>query len=404
MKVLTVRLKNIILNSTSFLAIVFTFFLTKILRKRSKLKIKKVAWFGAYGNGNLGDDLIFYSLKRLLKRNNFDISLSIRDLNKAKNYGVPIFQKGEQFYDFTRYLKIIKRSNAVFLGGGGLLEYYYPSKQAFRMIMIYLCPLMVARIFNKPTFVLGIGVNKELIKNKLVKFVYKQVLSECEIIITRDEKSKQGLLENGVKCKIISSYDPVLSLKLKSNKSKTSKRKIGLLLWPYFLWPHFYENASSIDPKKEENHNNFVDKINLLVKTLGKNYELHFLTFHFSDTLLYKELDLNHSPKAELVSYIRKVSSMDLIISMRYHGQITSFLTLTPVIAISVQQKMDAIMKNYEFEYLNNNVNDFSVDKIIDQINSILINEEYLINCIKQKNELIRKQLKQTYYSLNFNN
>ena len=47
----------------------------KVINPKAKIKVKKIAWFGAYGNGNLGDDLIFYSLKRLIKNKNFEIIL-----------------------------------------------------------------------------------------------------------------------------------------------------------------------------------------------------------------------------------------------------------------------------------------------------------------------------------------
>lgn len=402
MKVIIIRLKNILLNMASFSIIIGVFFITKPFRKKTGLKIKNVTWFGAYGNGNLGDDLIFYSLKRLLDHNDFKILLSIRDLKKSKFYGVPIFVKGEQFYDFYKYLNKIKSADTVFLGGGGLLEYYYPSKQAYRMIMIYLCPLMIARIFNKPTFVLGMGVNKERIDKRFIRYVYRHVLSECELIVTRDEKSKQGLIKNGVSTKIINSYDPVLSLNFNFDKSKTQKKKIGFLLWPYFKWPHFYENSASIGSKKEHLHNNFVKKIKQLIESLIPDYELHFLTFHFSDTLLYKELNLKYPKKAKLNTFIKQVSNLDLLVSMRYHGQITSFLNKTPVIALSVQQKMDALMKNYEMEQFNNDIYNLSVEKIINDIRNIFNSEEEIVKHIQQKNNELRASIEQTYKSINF--
>lgn len=402
MKVFLVRLKNIILNLISFSIIVFLFFLIKSFRKTRKIKIKKIAWFGAYGNGNLGDDLIFYSLKRLLKKNFFDIYLSIRDIKKIKSYGVPIFIKGEQFYDFGKYLNIIKSSDAVFLGGGGLLEYYYPSKQAYRMLMIYLCPLMIARIYNKPTFVLGMGVNKGKIDNALVRFVYKYVLSECTFIVTRDDKSKEGLIENGVKTTIFSSFDPVLSLNLKPIKKEKKRPKIGFLLWPYFLWPHFYENSEEIDAKKQIEHNNFIKKIKALIHNLKNEYELEFLTFHFSDTLLYKELGIEYNEKARLDTFLKQVSSLDLLVSMRYHGQITGFLTQTPVLALSVQQKMNALMTNYQFDQYNNSIYDFSETKIIKDIKEIFSNKEKIVNEIIAKNKLVRGKIEEVYSSLDF--
>lgn len=403
MKIFLIRLKNIILNLGSFSIIVFLFFIIKSLAKKRETEIKKIAWFGAYGNGNLGDDLIFYSLKRLLKKKNFDISLSIRDIKKTKNYGVPIFTKGEQFYDFGKYLNSIKNADAVFLGGGGLLEYYYPSKQAYRMLMIYLCPLMIARIYGKPTFILGMGVNKGKIDNSLVRFVYKHVLSECSFIITRDKKSKEGLIENGVKTTIFSSFDPVLSLDLPSTKKERKKPKIGFLLWPYFLWPHFYENSEVIDFKKQTAHNNFVKRIKALINDLKDEYELEFLTFHFSDTLLYKELGVEYQEKAKLDTFIKKVSSLDLLVSMRYHGQITGFLTETPVVSISVQQKMDALMTNYQFDHYNNSIYNFSETKVLKDIDEIFSNKNKVVNEIILKNKFVGDKIKEIYSALDFN-
>ncbi|WP_242203338.1 polysaccharide pyruvyl transferase family protein [Aestuariivivens insulae] len=403
MKVFLIRLLNFVLNLFSFVLLIVIFFISKLLINKSKKEIKNITWFGAYGNGNLGDDLIFYSLKRLLKKNKFNINLSVRDLNKAKNYGVPIFIKGEQFYHFFKFINRIKNSDGVFLGGGGLLEYYYPSKQAYRMIMIYLCPLMIARIFGKPAFVLGIGVNKGRIENGLIRFIYNQVLSESKLIVTRDNKSKEGLIENGVETEIICSYDPVLSLDLPQTKLNSGKKKIGFILWPYFLWPHFYENSENISSDKLDQHKLFLNKINELIESLKYKYELEFLTFHFSDTMVYRELNFNSEPKAELNKFLRQVTSLDLLVTMRYHGQITALLSETPVVSLSVQQKMDELMKNYELEAFNYDVNNFKVDKILDDINYIFKHNAKIVKQINDKNILLKGEINKAYGELNFN-
>ncbi len=406
MKRSLIRLMNLILNIISLSLIFVIFIITSFFRKDNLGYIKNITWFGAYGNGNLGDDLIFYSLKRLLKKNRFNIKLSIRDGVKIKNYGVETFIKGEQFYSFYKYINYIKKSDAVFLGGGGLFEYYYPSKQAYRMILIYLCPLMIARILNKPTFILGIGVNNDRIRNKIIRYIYKKTLSESKVIITRDLKSKKGLLLNNVSTNIIDLYDPVFSLSFpKKNKLNNNSKTIGLLLWPYFLWPHFYENSEKISQDKITDHKNFVYKIKRIEKELRKKgYNLKFITFHFSDTILYEELGVDYLIKADLKSFIRQVSTNDIVISMRYHGQISSVLTETPVISLSVQQKMDAFMKNYNRETYNHDIRYFKVEDILQNIEDIFDNYKSQEFYIEKKNKFIKDTLEDYFSSFNFNN
>ncbi|WP_183114815.1 polysaccharide pyruvyl transferase family protein [Flagellimonas pelagia] len=373
---------------------------------RPKGKIQKVAWFGAYGNGNLGDDLIFYSLKRIFKDQNFDIALSIRDFDRLKCYGTKVFLKGEQFYDFWKYIKQIKTADAIFLGGGGLFEYYYTSKQAYRMIMIYLCPLMLAKIFGKPSYVLGMGVNKEQIDHPIIRFLYRKTLSSCQVIVTRDQKSKNGLVNNHVITQILVAYDPVLSLDFNkyqaSKKEGHTKPKIGFLLWPYFLWPHFYKNSEQIGNEKREQHSKFKEKIRTIIDVLKDTHDLHFLTFHFSDTLLYEEMGVSFSQNASLMEFVKKTRSMDMMVTMRYHGQIMSLLFEKPIISISVQQKMDALAKNYDINEYNHDVSDFDPLKVVDQVYGVLGNIQPHKTKIKENNQIIKSKIVEVYKGVQF--
>ncbi|MBB3699812.1 polysaccharide pyruvyl transferase family protein [Flammeovirga yaeyamensis] len=399
MKKIILRLKNLIFNLGS-LAVIFPIFLMKdfLSSKKQSVSINKITWFGAYGNGNLGDDLIFYSLKRLLNKNDIEINLSIRDFEKAKNYGVQLFSKGEQFFDFWSYKKRIKECDAVFLGGGGLLEYYYPSKQAYRMLLIYLCPLMLARIYGKPSYVVGMGVNSDKIQNSFFRFIYRSILSSCKLIITRDEKSKNGLIGNGVETNIIASFDPVLSLDLPLREPFDSNKKtIGFLLWPYFLWPHFYENAESLPESKRKKHENFVEQLQQSIKTLSKEYNIKLLTFHFSDTILYKELEMTFEEKASLGTFLKSIAQVDLVVSMRYHGIITSVLNEIPVISIDVQQKMDAIMRNYDLYNYNIKVDDFSKDTLLSKVKHIEDNNVDTLKKIQDKNKEVKQNIRKSY-------
>lgn len=259
---------------------------------------------------------------------------------------------------------------------------------------------MLAYIFNKPFYVLGVGVNKGKIPNAIVRYIFKEVLSKARLIITRDVKSKNGLIENKVQTKIESSFDPVLRLNLPIKKSVKQKPVIGFVLWPYFLWPHFYKNASQIDDVKLNNHSKFLKKLRFLIATLKENYELRFLTFHFSDTLLYKELNVSFEEVPKLGRFLKEMQSIDLLISMRYHGQITAIINNTPVISLSVQEKMDAFMRNFELEPFNHPISEFSTEEIIEQISAIFESDSKIKKGLRQTKKKIEKDIDHTYSNI----
>jgi len=405
MKRLYTRASNLLLNFLSFFflyCVLLVKYPINIRRTKKKLtNIKNVAWFGAYGNGNIGDDLIFYSLKRLLFKKNIKINLSIRNLNFSRNYGCETFQKGEQLYDFWRYIKIVRNSDIVVLGGGGLFEFYYPSWPAFRMVVIYLCPLIIAFIFNKPSIIVGVGVNNYKHTNLLIRLMFRLTLNTTCKILTRDQKSKDGLIKNRINTNIKSTFDPVLSLDYLHEKrdfvENKSKKKIGVLLWPYFLWPHFYDNSRKIPNEKILKHKKLVNEWRKLENSLMKDFEFIYLTFHFSDVLLYKELGVEYIESSNLGSFYKGIMDVDMIISMRYHGIITSINFGKPVISINVQEKMWAIMEEFNMEKFQSSVEDFKSENILKVIDYVFENYSDITKDLANNKTRIREQLLKSY-------
>ena len=204
----------------------------ELVFKRKVTPVKKLTWFGAYGNTNIGDDLIFFSLKQYIPAN-VEISLSCRQKVPTTDYGVKTFDR----WNKQQIMQEISSSDFVFLGGGGLFEYYQKlhKKEVTRNVPSYLYTLLYARLQGKRYAIVGIGCNEGSYPNQILRIVFGDIARNAEFIITRDQKSYRGFLNNGgCKENLFSNYDPVFSLPASIDKASATVKQqqpvIGLFI------------------------------------------------------------------------------------------------------------------------------------------------------------------------------
>lgn len=365
---------------------------------------KRFVWFGAYGNTNIGDGLIFFALKKYLP-SDAQIYLSCRERKPTTNFGVPTFYKDDK----EKWKQLIKQGDWVLLGGGGLFEYYKESyHKAEFSILGYLMPLVYARLMGKTYAIIGMGCNNLRIPNRLTRYIFKRITSDAAFIITRDQKSAEGFKKNGTKNdKLISCYDPVFNLCPVKDRSRQqlNQKVAGFLLWPYYMWPYFHSTTNCADihqkmnEESERKHKLFVENMQDSVhKLASQGITCRFLIFHFSDEVMLEEMGLKnkyHFPTID--NYFKSISECDIIISMRYHGQITALLYNKPLISISVQEKMDALVDNFNLKDYSIDIEDFESNKLINMIDKIYSNYELVVK--EQNEKTIEKQrvVQQTY-------
>ena len=336
-----------ILNRATFM---FLFVLAKTIKLRQKKNNHKVVWFGAYGNSNKGDDLIFWGLKKYIP-NDYEISLSCRDVSFKDEYGIRTFKKGENVYSLYRNVGEIVKSSVFVLGGGGLFESYDDSEDSRRLKLAYIAPFLIARICGLKTLVLGIGCNKARSSSRLLEKALAFVYTHSDIIVTRDAKSLNGLAicANSVNSNAHWTFDPVFTL---PTKKIPKEKNVSFLLWPYFLWPEFYtlKALHNLNKQKKEKHALFLAKIKKAIGFVrSRGYLPVFPEFHFSDKMLVEDLGEEIYP-CDRGEYMELIGKSALVVTMRYHGQITSLLNRTPFISLVVQEKMSALVQNMAVE------------------------------------------------------
>ncbi len=336
-------------------------------RKRKLKHVNnKIVWFGAYGNSNKGDDFIFWALKKFIP-SKYTIFLSCRDSKFKDEYNVCTFQKGENSFSVLRNIKVMKKASVFIIGGGGLLESYDDSEDSRRLKMAYIAPFLLAKILGLRTLILGIGCNKVHSHNVLLERAIGFMYANSDVIVTRDKKSLQGFAEcsNRINKNAIWTYDPVFTLPL---RIMSKKKTICFLLWPFFLWPEFYSNnvLNQINETKKKKHMLFLEEIkSCILEVKQKGYTPIFPVFHFSDRLLLKELGVE-CYECNKEEYMRIIGNSTLVVTMRYHGQITSLLNHTPIISLVVQEKMGELVKNMAIEEFSfSNLECFNREKFL---------------------------------------
>lgn len=361
--------------------------------KDRKKEIKTLAWFGAYGNTNIGDDLVFFSLKEYVPKNVI-INLSCRQRHPTTTYGVNTFYRKDKLL----CKKIIKQSDALWIGGGGLFE-CYANSYSEGWVIGHLEPLVFAFHYGKPYGIIGVGCNNKPIPNPIVRFIFRKICNSADLIITRDEKSKIGFENNGVINEhLYASFDPVINCFRPLENKKQHIVTIGILAWPFYMWPHFHTKMSleeiydSMTPERIAKHKQFLSELEILIEALRHlNYNVVFPVFHFSDTILMQELNIEYEKKIpNIEQYLSQIKDCDLVISMRYHGLITSVLCGKPAISISVQEKMFAFTDNFNISQNEIKIEDFSCESILGIVDRINVN--YQEECSNLRSILISKQ------------
>lgn len=371
------------------------------MKKKKVGKINELSWFGAYGNTNVGDDLIFFSLRKYIPEE-VKIHLSCRQHIPTTDYETETFYKGDR----QKCKQVISHSDAVWVGGGGLFEYYantYPES----WIVSYLLPLAYAIHYGKRYAIVGIGCNEKAIPNPMLRYIFRKICNKAEFIITRDEKSKKGFENNGVTIpNLIASLDPVLNYRQSISKIGSNIKTIGILAWPFYMWPYFHSSDSletiysQMSDAKTKRHIRFINelkKLKAMIESQGLN--VRFPVFHFSDMILLKEMGVESSvmeyKMPTIEGYFNEIEQCDIVISMRYHGQITNYLQGNIVISVPVQEKMFALNEIFKMKDLEVPIDNFTCKEIMTLISKIQRNPDSyrkrLMNTLYEKQSLIQQ-------------
>lgn len=338
------------------------------------IKIKKIVLSGYYGFDNLGDEAILTYLIQLLRKNNIEpIVLSANVSETKKTHGVEAVDRA----DFNRVFEAMKKADGLISGGGSLLQ----DKTSKRSLMYYLLVMAVAKIAKKPVYFYGQGVGP--IKASELKLFTRMMLKRVNLLSVRDGDSKK-LLVNEIKVKneIDLIHDPVLFMEKQKqlpNNHHFTTEELAML----------NKNPVYVSVRPTENDENVLKAFRgLMDKLEEQNIPVISFPYHaHQDGKITKKL---FSERKNALYIERKITLEEasfilnqsrLVVGLRLHSLIMAASQGTPFIGISYDPKIDALVKQFEYEVAGN-VSTINAQSLIEQT------EEMLRNTDKEKKKL----------------
>lgn len=142
---------------------------------------------GYFGAGNIGDELILASLRKILLKAFPNAEISVMGKGKLIVFGFRSFLRS--IFNWARWrepVKLLRNTDLFVLGGGGL----FTDEEGLFVSAFWALHGLFARLFRKPLVIIGVGIGKIRLWNiPLVKAVFKS----AKFIFVRDQFSKNIL-------------------------------------------------------------------------------------------------------------------------------------------------------------------------------------------------------------------
>lgn len=363
-----------------------------------KKDLKPIMISGYFGFGNCGDEAILMTMIQELSKIVSKDKIYVLSQNPKET---SLFYKVNAIYrlDFISIISQIKKSSIFISGGGGLLQDV--SGKGFSIIY-YLSLIIFARLFKIPTviFAQGIGPIRKRFNAKMINSVLKHV----QLIMVRDEQSKNILENNGIKNKPISVNSDISFLLNKKELSKeifnkydlnkTDKKDIK-----------FTNIGLVIRDCKElrQDYDNKIMKLAEISDFLITKYKtnLIFIPFQFqSDISIIK--DVINKMKLTKVRILEDelrpdellslISGLSAIIGMRLHSIIFATIANKPFIAVEYDPKVKYYVDSLGLNKLLIKLDELTVKNTDNKLKYIETNQEMIISKLKSKKIQFEKE------------
>lgn len=305
---------------------------------------KSVVFYGWYGPGNVGDELLLSSLLKWAQQNALDPVVVSYDVAYTKCiHGV----KAVDVEDLAAIANAVAESEACILGGGGIFqthnEFSYGGLFNFGCtdVSAYARPVILARRLGVPSVLIGQGVGPLI--HDHAREIVREVFNLAEIVSVRDKASLDLLKFIGVERDIPLAPDLVWALpieKINYTEYNERRKRIALVIRPWFMAKGFEDNLilaikAVMDPRHytlvwipfQNNSipNRSASDKSFIQQCMGK------LELEWHQELI--EVD-----RPERV--IDAMSGCDAVVAMRLHAQILAFKLGKPALSVEYDKKM----------------------------------------------------------------
>jgi polysaccharide pyruvyl transferase CsaB len=295
----------------------------------------KIVISGYYGFNNAGDEAMLSAILQALQGtfDSPDITvISGNPKSTAESFGVHTVPR----FSISGICRSIFASDLIISGGGSLLQ----DVTSWKSMIYYLSIITLGVLFRKQVFLYSQGIGP--VRYRVIRIILKHVLNHVDAITVRDKESKGFLERLGVRRKIYTTADAVLSLSpadlsigrkiLKEKGIPEGKKKIGLAIRYWHNSREWMEQLKKTVHRLAEEE----DAVIICIPMQFPEDENAAEAMGCGDDRIFF-LNDDYSI-GELMSII---GNMDVLLGMRLHALIFSALMHVPFLGISYDPKID---------------------------------------------------------------
>jgi len=401
---------------------------------RTEATRRKIALFGVFGVGNLGNECtlqaLIYNIQKYVPqaevscicsgvqetRSAYNIPASlIREmpLSPINNLmlrllrrifvGIPI--------EFFRWLKAISKLKdvdmLVMTGTGMLGDFGIPPFGLHYEILKW---TVIAKLCRCKVLFLSVGAGP--IHHPLSRRFVKAALSCADYRSYRDQFSKDYLKSIGFDSERDYVYPdlaysfPTAMMPSANRNGGSHETVIGVGLMTYF-------NRRSILPKDETIYRDYIAKLGHFVSwLLEKKYTVRLLigdaaydhrarhdlsAFIEECGTTYENGRIIDEPAASVDDVLSQLAATDLVVASRFHNVLLALMLGKPVLAVSYHEKVDALMAEVGLAEFCQDIESIDLEKMIRQFATLEEHSNYLQQQLQRKAEACRVALDDQY-------
>lgn len=293
-------------------------------------------------------------------------------------------------------MKVLRECDACFVKGGGFIHSYGKLTDSYT-VYYSLYHIALAQQLDKPVYVMPNSFGP--FKGFAVERMVKRVLNNCKLVTVRESISSKMLDEIEIKHQNFPDLGFFLEKESRNSKEILELKNnfpgyklVGITVRPYRF-------PSSTNP--QEKYKKYIKDFTLFSKWLYNN---NYLPVFVNQTLSNKTHESDRSAIDEICNGLsdhtyaiisnnnyncedlKEIYSMlDYVIGTRFHSVIFSLSEEIPSIAITYGgNKGQGIMKDLGLEEFAIPMSEFDYEKVINMFNSLVINNDQIIDKLKQ--------------------
>lgn len=379
---------------------------------------RKICIFGNFGGSNIGNEGSLEAMMTFLRRARPDAEIvcicsepeSIkRDYNIAAHHmrvprvrGASLLGKlRARIADLALAVRTVRGFDALIVPGTGILDDFGEPPQGMPLTLFIAC--LLARLRGIKVGFVSVGAGP--IDHPVSRWLMKRAVAMAYYCSFRDALSRDYMASIGRDTWHDRVY-PDIAFKLAApdpgQAGDGSGLRIGVGVMSYYGWASDPERGAGI-------YRAYLEKITRFIRwLLAQGYSVRVLTGEASDQRAVDDLmaairddpappadRITAEPIRSLHDLMDQIARTDAVVATRFHNVVCALKMGRPTISLGYAKKNDVLLIDMGLEGFYQHVEDFDLDRLIDQFNRLMADREALVKRVREISAAYQHQLEE---------